>query len=244
MTMQIVPVDAGGIDNIASGLTGFSDAAEDQLQQSMMTSLFIAGASQATKGRAAYLLLDDGSRMWVPNTLRCWLVDLKIVTQTYESYDPTDKLLIRVTASDGMSYIYRCGLNSWTATSFLTNFKYLTREQLADQVSITLVPKGRATFIQVEYCSQGAFYRVQIPESEFTGEKLSYDTCLDVISYVNGTSHNNEDSPVVEAQVTPEEEPFEVPAEELDKLLEEIKQPRRARRKSSAQQPQEALLAD
>ena len=232
--MQIVPVDAGGIDNIASGLTGFSDAAEDQLQQSMMTSLFIAGASQATKGRAAYLLLDDGSRMWVPNTLRCWLVDLKIVTQTYESYDPTDKLLIRVTASDGTSYIYRCGLNSWTASSFLTNFKYLTREQLADQVSITLVPKGRATFVQVEYCEQGAFHRVQIPESEFTGEKLTYDTCLDVISYVNGTSQDNEDSPVVEAQVSAEEEPFEVPVEELDELLETIRTPTRKRRKSAA----------
>ena len=90
MTMSIVPVDANGIDNIASGLTGFSDAAEDELQQSMMTSLFIAGASQATKGRAAYLLLDDGSRMWVPNTLRCWLVDLKIVTQTSERFDPAD----------------------------------------------------------------------------------------------------------------------------------------------------------
>lgn len=150
--MQIVPFDSSGIDNIASGLIGLSDAADDQLQQSMMTSLFIAGASQATKGRAAYLLLDDGSRMWVPNTLRCWLVDLKIVIQTYESFDPTDKLLIRVTASDGTSYIYRCGLNSWTASSFLTNFKYLTLEQLADQVSITLVPKGRATFVQVEYC--------------------------------------------------------------------------------------------
>ena len=244
MTMSIVPVDANGIDNIASGLTGFSDAAEDELQQSMMTSLFIAGASQATKGRAAYLLLDDGSRMWVPNTLRCWLVDLKIVTQIYESYDPTDKLLIRVTASDGMSYIYRCGLNSWTASSFLTNFKHMSCQQLADQVQITLKPKGKATFVQAEYCQQNGFHRVQIPESEFTGEKLTYDDCLDIISYVNGSSQNNEDSPVVEAQLTSEEEHFEVPAEELDELFEEIRQSRRARRKSSAQQPQGAVLAD
>ena len=232
--MQIVPVDASGIDNLASGLTGFSDAAEDELQQSMMTSLFIAGASQASKGRAAYLLLDCGSRMWVPNTLRCWLVDLKIVTQTYESYDPTDKLLIRVTASDGTSYVYRCGLNSWTASSFLTNLKHLTRTQLGDQVCITLVPKGRATFVQVQYCEQGAFHRVQIPESEFTGEKMTYDQCLDAISYVNGTSQDNEGSAVVEEQVTPEEQPFEVPEAELDELLDSIKTPTRARRKRSA----------
>ena len=85
---------------------------------------------------------------------------------------------------------------------------------------------------------------MQIPESEFTGEKLTYDICLDVISYVYGTSQDNEDSPVLAAQVTAEEEPFEVPSEELDKLLEEIKQPRRARRKSSAHQLQEAVLAD
>ena len=93
MTLSVIPVDQQGIDNLAEGLTGFSDAGSDELQQSMMTSLFITGASSASNGRCAYLLLDDGSRMWVPNTLRCWLVDLKIVTQTYESYDPTDKLL-------------------------------------------------------------------------------------------------------------------------------------------------------
>lgn len=234
MTLSVTPVDQQGIDNLAEGLTGFSDAGSDELQQSMMTSLFITGASSASNGRCAYLLLEDGSRMWVPNTLRCWLVDLKIVTQTYESFDPTDKLLIRVTASDGTSYVYRCGLNSWTASSFLTNFKHMSRQQLSDQVQITLKPKGRATFVQVEYCEQGAFHRVQIPESEFTGEKLTYDACLDVISYVNGTAQDNEDSPAVEAQVTPDEEPFEVPAEEIDELLEEIRKPKRARRKSSA----------
>ena len=85
---------------------------------------------------------------------------------------------------------------------------------------------------------------MQIPESEFTGEKLTYDICLDVISYVNGTSQDNEDSPVVEAQVSAEEEPFEVHVEELDELLEDIRTPTRKRRKSSAHQPQEAVLAD
>ena len=180
------------------------------------------------------MLLDDGSNPWMPNSLRCWLVDFKIVTQTYESYDPTDKLLIRVTAADGTSYVYRCGLNSWTASSFLTNFKHMNRQQLSDQVQITLKPKGRATFVQVEYCEQGAFHRVQIPESEFTGEKLGYDDQLDIISYMNGSSQDNESSPVVEAQVIPDEEQFEVPAEEIDELLDEIRKPKKARRKAAA----------
>ena len=233
MTLSIVPVDQAGIDNIADGLSGFTDDIAD-LQQSMMTTLFIAGASDASKGRCAYLLLEDGSRMWVPNSLRCWLVDVSIKTQQYESFDPVEKLLIRVTASDGTTYVYRCGFDSWTATSFLTQFKHMTRQKLADQVTITLRSKGRATFVDVSYCENGQFHRVQLPDSAFTGEKLGYDERLDLISYVNGTSQDNEASPVVEAQVQVEEEPFEVPAEELDELLDEIRKPKRSRRKTSA----------
>ena len=106
----------------------------------------------------------------------------------------------------------------------------MTREQLADQVTITLKPKGKATFVDVSYCENAAFHRVQLPESAFTGEKLGYDDKLDIISYVNGTSQDNEQSPVVEAQVEVEEDPFEVPAEEIDQLLEEIRKPKRVRR--------------
>ena len=231
MTLSIVPVDAAGIDNIAEGLSGFVDETQE-LQQSMMTTLFISGASDASGGRCAYLLLEDGSRMWVPNSLRCWLVDLSIKTQQYESFDPVEKLLVRVTASDGTTYVYRCGFDSWTATSFLNQLRHMSRQQLADQVLITLKAKGRATFVDVSYCQDGAFQRVELPDSAFTGEKLGYDEKLDIISYVNGTSQDNDNSPVVEAQVEVEDEPFEFQPEELDKLLEEIKVPKRRRRKS------------
>ena len=236
MTLSITPVDAAGIDNIADDLAGFVDETAE-LQQSMMTTLFIAGASEASNGRCSYLLLDDGSRMWVPNSLRCWLVDVSIKTQEYQSFDPVEKLLVRVTASDGTTYVYRCGFDSWSATSFLTQLNHLTRQQLADQVTITLKPKGRATFVDVSYCEGGSFHRVQLPESAFTGEKLGYDDKLDIISFINGTAQDNEDSSVIEAQVaeSQEEEPFEVPPGEIDELLDEIRKPKRVRRKTSAQ---------
>ena len=192
MTLSIVPVDADGIDNIAEGLSGFVDETQE-LQQSMMTMLFIAAAIATSNGRCSYLLLDDGSRMWVPNSLRCWLVDLSIKTQQYESYDPLDKLLIRVKAANGTTYVYRCGFDGWTATSFLNQFKHMTRNQLADQVTITLRGKGRATFADVSYCENGAFHRVQLPASAFTGDKLGYNDRLNIISYVNGSSQDNED---------------------------------------------------
>ena len=232
MTLSIIPVDQNGIDNLAEGMTGFSDVSTE-LEQSMMTTLFISGASSASHGRCAYLLLDNGSRMWVPNSLCCWLVDISIKTQHYQSYDPVEKLLIRVTAADGTTYVYRCGLDSWTASSFLTQLQHMTRKQLSDQVTITLKTKGRATFVELSYSENGSYQRVQLPESSFTGEKLGYDDKLDVISYVNGTSQGNADSPVVEAQVQVDEEAFEIPTEELDQLLDEIKAPKRKRRKSA-----------
>ncbi|WP_115071089.1 hypothetical protein [Synechococcus sp. UW179B] len=234
MTLSIVPTDSSGINNLAEGLSGFLDPAEEALQETMMTTLFIGGACPESNGRASYLLMDDGSKMWVPNSLRCWLVDLKIVEQRYESFDPIDKLLIRVTAVDGSSYIYRTSLNSWTATSFLQNFRHMTRKQLSDQVTITLVPKGRATFVNVMYCEGGAFHRVEIPKSEFGSGKMGYDAMLDAISYTNGTAQDNDDSALIEAQVSTEEEPFD-PGEDLDELIDEIKSTKLpARRKRSS----------
>ena len=51
-TLLIAPLDATAIDNIADGLSGFVDETQE-LQQWIMTTL----------------LLDDGSRMWLPNSL-------------------------------------------------------------------------------------------------------------------------------------------------------------------------------
>ena len=69
--------------------------------------------------------------MLVPNSLRCWLVDVSVKTQEYQSFDPVEKLYIRVTASDGNTYVYRCDFDSWTATSLLTQLTHMTRKQIA-----------------------------------------------------------------------------------------------------------------
>ena len=90
MTLSKVPVHQADIDNIAEGLTGFVDESQE-LQQSMMTTLFLSGASEASEVRCSYLLLDHGSRMWGPNSLRCWMVDLFIKTQQYDSFDPVEQ---------------------------------------------------------------------------------------------------------------------------------------------------------
>ena len=148
-----------------------------------------------------------------------------------------------MTGADGTTYVYRCGFDSWTAMSFPTQFRHITRKQLTNPITITLKPKGRATFVDVSYVEDGAFHRVQLPDTAFTGEKLGYDDKLDCISWVNGTALDNEESPVVEAQVQTEEALFEVPAEEIDELLDEIRKPKRARRKASTPAQKETATA-
>ena len=46
---------------------------------------------------------------------------------------------------------------------------------------------------------------------------------LDAISWANGTAQDNQDSPQVTEQMDQDEQPFEVPPEELDQLLDQIK---------------------
>ena len=53
--------------------------------------------------------------------------------------------------------------------------------------------------------------------------KVGYGDMLDAISHTNGTAQDNDDSPVIEAQVSTEDVPFEVPDSELDELIDEIK---------------------
>ena len=62
-------------------------------------------------------------------------------------------------------------------------------------MQITLTPKGRATFVNVStiQADLSIFERVSIPKADL-GRKLSYDDCLDVITYVNTQAQENPDS--------------------------------------------------
>jgi len=66
----------------------------------MLNTFFTGGSCLESQGSAAYMLLDDRSRLWMPYSLRFWLVNFKIVILIYESFGPVDKLLVEVTGSD------------------------------------------------------------------------------------------------------------------------------------------------
>ena len=48
-----VNVEEKGFDQLAQGLTGFSDQAEDLLRKQMMTTIFISGTSATSQGRCS-----------------------------------------------------------------------------------------------------------------------------------------------------------------------------------------------
>jgi len=240
MTFSQVLIDTTGIDQLAAGMLGFSDESQEISSEVMTSTLFLNSGSSNSNGRCAYLLMEDGSKLWVPNSLTCCLVHVSIITQTYENFEPAQKLHIRVIASDGSSYIYRCGLGSWAASSFLRCFSNLSKEQLAEPIQITLTAKGRATFATVAYKDGDSFKRVTIAKEQL-GKKVSYDLALDVISYLNDTSDTNQAAYAmkqqVEAAVTNDVEPFEVATPELDHLLKEIREPQKLVSKRGSKKP-------
>lgn len=181
MTFTTIPV--APFEQLADGIPGFTSD-EQLLNDSLRTTIFVSGSSSASQGRASYILGDEGEKQWLPNTLTCWLNDLTIITQTYEQYDPTEKLLVPVTSINGSTWCYRMGLDSWSSSSLLTAIRQMSRLQLADRVQISLKPKGRATFISIACIAHdmSSYQTISIPETDL-GRKLGYTEMLDVISY-------------------------------------------------------------
>ena len=111
MTFQTVPIASAQFDQLADNIPGFTSD-EQLLKDTLQTTIFVSGASSSSDGRASYILGNEGERVWLPNTLTCWINDLKIVTQTYEQYDPVEKLLVYVTSINSTSRVYRMGFDS------------------------------------------------------------------------------------------------------------------------------------
>ena len=233
MTFQPVPI--APFEELAADIPGFSSD-ESQLNDSLRTTIFINGASASSKGRASYILGDEGERQWLPNTLSCWINDLIIVTQKYEQYDPVEKLLVPVTSINGTTWCYRMGFDSWSASSLLICIKQMSRSQIAERVQINLSPKGRATFVGISCITedQSSYTRVEILQVDL-GRKLGYTELLDVISYFHLAQKANQTDPKEALDVSPKASASDLntsPPVNESESLEPLSKPKRARRKT------------
>jgi hypothetical protein len=231
MTFSSVPIASDQFDQLAEDIPGFTSD-EKLLKETLQTTIFVSGASSSSDGRASYILGNDGERVWLPNTLACWVNNLKIVTQTYEQYDPVEKLLVYVTSINSTSWIYRTGLDSWASSSLLTNIKSMSPAMINERVQISLKPKGRACFIDVSAITedQSDYKRVQIKEADL-GRKLGYTEMLDVISYFH-LAQSSMGAQMATASVEPKQLP--ATSETSSEALEAMAKPTRSRRKSKA----------
>lgn len=234
MTFQPVPI--APFEQLADEIPGFTSD-EQRLNESVRTTIFVSGTSAASQGRASYILGDEGERQWLPNTLTCWLNDLNIITQTYEQYDPVEKLLVPVTSINGTTWCYRMGLDSWSSSSLLSAVKQMSRPQLAERIQITLNPKGRSTFLSVACISEdlSSYRRVSIPEDDL-GRKLGYTEMLDVISYFHlaQAANQSEINKLASSSIADSTALIEASVEEVEPApLEPMSKPKQARRKTA-----------
>tara|TARA_Y100001933_G_scaffold254161_1_gene295408 strand:- start:1785 stop:2480 length:696 start_codon:yes stop_codon:yes gene_type:complete len=231
MTFQPVPI--APFEELAGDIPGFSSD-ESQLNNSLRTTIFIAGASALSQGRASYILGNEGERQWLPNTLTCWINDLIIVTKNYEKYDPVEKMLVPVTSINGKTWCYRMGFDSWSASSLLTCIKQMSNSQLAERVQINLSPKGRATFVGISCITedQSSYAKVKIPQVDL-GRKLGYTEMLDVISHFRLAQKADETDPKEASDGSPEASDSNLyifpPAIESEPL-EPLSKPKKVRR--------------
>ena len=108
------------------------------------------------------------------------------MTQESDQFGSSEKLLVTVQTENGASYTFRTGLNSWTASSLLSCFRRMSRDQIAEKIEITLTPRSRTVFASVSTLQpDGSYKRVELSQDEL-GTKLSYDEMLDCLSHMNG----------------------------------------------------------
>ena len=209
------PASQDSTDQIDSGLTGFSDGHDFAADPNATaaTTLFIAPPSSFSQGRAAYFLNDEDERVYVPNRVKAWLLDVSIKTQESEHWGASEKLLVRIQTADGSVYILRMSLSTWTASSILMNFRRMSRAELSEQIQITLQPKSRTVFIGVGVLQPDgeSFRSVELDPDEL-GQKLSLDQMMDAITWANGGG-NGSALEQLQQQEEPEQEPAAQTAE-------------------------------
>ena len=214
MTFTPVPVLPNGhLERLDQDYPGFSDEEERLIHDDRKT-IFIAGASAASQGRAAYCLGDNGEGVWLPNCLTCFLNRIDITTQQYERFDPREMLIVHTTSINGECWSYRTGCDSHAASSLLSCIKAMSPAQLAERVQLTLVPKKRATFINASTISpdQTGYCRVRVPDAD-VGRKLGYSKQLDIISYFHLSQINAQAALALTATPAVAAEPEPTPVE-------------------------------
>jgi len=203
---------------------GFADAYEQDLVSNAQT-IFIARPSAEAGHHCSYLLSDDSKRLYLPNTVRCFLNHAEIISVKYEDsmYGTQEKLLMHFTSIGGDPFVWRVGALSYASSSLVLGLTHLNSTALTGQVEITWVSKGAAVFARVASAVNDGFVPVNLPK-EALGYKLSMDELLDGLTFINKSIQSGDAIPprFFSEAAEPEQE---VEPVELDSVLSQIRKP-------------------
>lgn len=209
---------------------GFSETYMEQAQASAQM-IFVGRPTANSNGCCSYLISSDGVRTYLPNTVRLFLSSLSITTVEYEDqmYQAQDKLIVNFTSVGGDSFCFRMGLLSYAASSFVLACTHLNSVALTGELELTWVSKGAATFARVASPVNGGYTSVQLPKQAL-GYKLDYDQMQDALTFINQSIQTGD---AVPPRFFGEPQEEEQAPPELDSVLEELRAPTKARRKST-----------
>lgn len=207
---------------------GFADAYEQDVESNAQT-IFIARPSADAGNHCSYLLSDDSKRLYLPNTVRCFLNRAEIITVTYDDamYSAQEKLLMHFTSVGGDPFVWRVGATSYASSSLVLGLTHLNSTALTGQVEVTWVSKGAAVFARVSSAVNDGFVPVELPK-EALGYKLTMDELMDGLTFINKSIQTGD---AVPPRFFGEPEVEQAPPE-LDSVLEDIRKPQRSRNKS------------
>ena len=203
---------------------GFTDSYTAEMTAAART-IFVARPSVEAGNHCTYLLSEDGKRIYLPNTVKCFLNHAEIVTVNYENemYSSQEKLLMHFTSVGGDAFVWRTGALSYASSSLVLGLTHLNSTALTGQVEITWSAKGAAVFARVASAVNDGFIPVALPQ-EALGYRLSFDELQDGLTFINQSINSGD--------AVPPRFFSEAPADEPD-VLEQLRAPAKRRRKTA-----------
>ena len=217
---------------------GFEDTHEQPARPAERT-IFIARPSAEAGNHCSYLLDEAYSRLYLPNTVKCFLNHVELITVNYDDqlYGAQEKLLMHFTSIGGDAFVWRVGATSYAASSLVLACTYLNSTALTGQLEVTWVAKGAAVFARVASANNDGFTPVALPK-EALGHKLSMDELMDGMTFINQSINTGD---AVPPRFFNEPQEDEQAPGGLDTVLEELRAPTKRRRKTTAKAVESAI---
>lgn len=135
--------------------------------------VFVAKADEANdRGNVLYKLTENGDRVYLPNSVRCYLERASVITKSYEGkpYPDQQKLLLNFSTGEGTAYCLRVGVNATAAQGLLKAISVMSAMQLCSEVQLSFRAGTSCVFADVAVVDQGKIRRVMLPAEMLKGK--------------------------------------------------------------------------